>query len=122
MNIGIYANTTTNRLIPKDVKQRVKVLQWIHAAEGTFMLHAIAITYARWNIPEDSPDILAQAEEGFSVNVQNDLDWLDTELSLSSGPFLCGDKVTAADMMMQFSIDLILVTKLGTQGRAWPGI
>lgn len=122
MNIGIYANTTTNRLIPKDVKQRVKVLQWIHAAEGTFMLHAIAITYARWNIPEDSPDILAQAEEGFSVNVQNDLDWLETELSLSSGPFLCGDKVTAADMMMQFSIDLILVTKLGTQGRAWPGI
>jgi glutathione S-transferase len=111
-----------NRLIPQDVKQRVKVLQWIHAAEGTFMLHAIAITYARWNIPKDAPDILSQTEKGLSVNVQNDLDWLETELSFSPGPFLCGDKPTAADTMMQFSIDIILVTNLGTQGRTWPGI
>jgi glutathione S-transferase len=86
------------------------------------MIHAMAITYARWNIPKDSSDILSQAERGLSVNVQSDLDWLETELSLSSGRFLCGDKVTAADMMMQFSVDVIMVTKLGTQGRTWPGI
>jgi glutathione S-transferase len=85
------------------------------------MLHALAITYARWNIPADS-DILAQAEKGLSVNVQNDLDWLETELSFSPGPFLCGDRITAADTMMQFSIDFILVTKLGTQGRTWTNI
>ena len=54
--------------------------------------------------------------------MQNDLDWLETELSFSSGRFLCGETITAADTMMQFSIDFILVTKLGTQGRTWPTI
>lgn len=86
------------------------------------MLHALAITYARWNIPSTSPEILAQAEKGLSVNVQNDLDWLETELSFSSGKFLCGKDITAADTMMQFSIEFILVTKLGTMERTWPGI
>lgn len=113
-----------NRLIPKDVKERIKVLQWIHASEATFMLHGLAITYARWTIPKEAQEsgVLEQAEKGLSVNVQKDLDWLETELSLSPGKFLCGDKVTAEDMMMQFSIDFILTTKLGTQGKTWPNI
>jgi glutathione S-transferase len=57
-----------------------------------------------------------------SVNVQNDLSWLETELSLSQGAFLCGDHVTAADIMMQFSAEFILERELGTGGREYPGI
>jgi glutathione S-transferase len=113
----------SSRLIPRtDIKQRIKVLQWVHAAEATFMVHALAITYARWNIPSSAPEVLAQAEKGLAVNVQKDLDWLETELSFSTGKFLCGEEVTAADMMMHFSIEFILVTKLGTHGREWPRI
>jgi glutathione S-transferase len=112
-----------NDVIPKDPQEKIKVLQWIHAAEATFMLHALAITYSRWNIPKSAdPSILQEVEKGLSVNVQNDLDWLEKELSQSTGKFLCGHAVTAADTMMHFSLDFILKTKLGTQGKSWPGI
>jgi glutathione S-transferase len=56
-----------------------------------------------------------------SANVQNDLSWLETELSLSPG-FLCGDHVTAADVMMRFSLEFIIAMKLGTQGKEYPSI
>jgi glutathione S-transferase len=35
---------------------------------------------------------------------------------------LCGDHITAADIMMQFSADFILARELGTQGKEWPNI
>lgn len=61
-------------------------------------------------------------EKSLSVNVQNDLSWLETELSLSTGKFLCGDHVTVADIMMQFSADFIFARELGTQGKEFPNI
>lgn len=61
-------------------------------------------------------------ERGMSINIQKDLDWLEDELSKSQGSFLCGDKITAADTMMHFSVDFIMRTKLGTQGKEWPEI
>jgi glutathione S-transferase len=57
-----------------------------------------------------------------SVNVQNDMSWLETELSLSQGQFLCGENVTAADIMMQFSAEFIIARELGTMGKEWPNI
>lgn len=113
----------TGKLLPQDPKERIKVRQWIHASEATFALHAISILYARWNIPKDVPEGTVEAtEKGMSANVQNDLSWLETELSLSTGRFLCGDHVTAADIMMQFSADFILIRELGTQGKEYPNI
>jgi glutathione S-transferase len=110
------------RLLPHDAKQRVKVRQWVHAAEATFALHAVAIYYARSHIPKDAPEgTVEAAEKGMSANVQNDLSWLETELSLSPG-FLCGDHVTAADVMMRFSLEFIIAMKLGTQGKEYPSI
>lgn len=111
------------RLLPHDPAQRVKVRQWVHAAEATFALHALAILYARWNIPADAPKGTVEAtEQGMAANVQNDLSWLETELSLAQGDFLCGEHVTAADVMMQFSAEFILARELGTQGREYPNI
>ncbi|KAF2642939.1 thioredoxin-like protein [Massarina eburnea CBS 473.64] len=116
----------SHNLLPSKGEGRVKVLQWIHAAEATFMLHALAITYVRWNMPKSgNPTILSETESGLSINVQKDLEWLETELVQSSGGFLCGKDVTAADTMMQFSLEFIFKTELGTQGKgvdAWPNI
>lgn len=87
------------------------------------MLHALAILYARWNIPADAPEgTVEAAEKGMSANVQNDLSWLETELSLSQGRYLCGDDLTAADVMMQFSADFILTRELGTGGKEYVNI
>lgn len=113
----------TGKLLPGDPKDRIKVRQWVHAAEATFALHALAILYARWNMPDDAPRGTMEAmENGMAVNVQKDLSWLETELSLSPGRFLCGDHVTAADTMMQFSVDFILARELGTQGKEYVNI
>ena len=65
---------------------------------------------------------LPEIEDGMSVNIQKDLDWLETELGLGQTKFLCGNEVTAADRMMQFSIDYIVRLKIGTQGRSWPNV
>jgi glutathione S-transferase len=110
------------KLLPTDPSQRVKVRQWIHASEATFALHALAILYARWNIKDAPEGTIEAAEERMSVNVQNDMSWLETELSLSQGQFLCGDHVTAADIMMQFSAEFILARELGTGGKEWPNV
>lgn len=50
--------------------------------------------------------------------MQNDLNHLESELSKSE-KFLCGDQVTAADVMMAFSAGFILARQLGTQGKRW---
>ncbi|KAL5373349.1 hypothetical protein DPSP01_012791 [Paraphaeosphaeria sporulosa] len=72
-----------HKFIPSSTTERIKVLQWLHAAEATFLLHALAITYVRWNIPSSAAEqgVLEQMEAGLAVNVQKDLDWLETELS-----------------------------------------
>ncbi|UPX14068.1 Glutathione transferase [Ascochyta rabiei] len=108
--------------MPKDDKTRIKVLQWVHAAEATFALHGLAILYARWNIKDAPEGVLEAAEKGMSVNVQNDMSWLESELSLSPGAFLVGDRPTAADIMMHFSATFIIARELGTNGKEWSNI
>ncbi len=88
------------------------------------MLHALAITYTRWNAPKhvhEAGDVETM-EKGMSVNVQNDFNWLESELDRGSGKFLVGDEITAADVMMMFSVEFILARGLGTKGcdTKWP--
>lgn len=96
---------------------------WIHSSEATFALHGLAVLYARWNFPkslsESNPSALTDMESGIAVNVQKDLDWLEKELGASTGMFLVGNQVTAADVMMLFSVQFILERKLGTEGKSW---
>ena len=110
------------KLMPKDAKERIKVSQWVHAAEATFALHGLAILYARLNIKDAPEGVVEAAEQGMSVNVQNDMSWLESELSLSPGEFLVGDHPTAADIMMHFSAMFIIAQELGTNGKEWPNI
>ena len=110
------------KMLPSDPVRRAKVRQWVHAAEATFALHALAILYARWNIKDAPEKTVEAAEERMSANVQNDMSWLETELSFSQSRFLFGDHVTAADIMMQFSAEFILARELGTNGKEWPNV
>ncbi|KAK7635828.1 hypothetical protein IWX49DRAFT_610185 [Phyllosticta citricarpa] len=110
----------SHRLLPRDPSARIKVLQWLHAAEATFLLHSLAITYARWYYPADAPRAgLAQMEASMATNVENDFCWLEGELERSEGGFLVGNDVTVADVMMQFSVRFILEKGLGTRKGRW---
>lgn len=109
-----------NKLLPPvgDPK-RYAVLHWVHAAEATYALHALAVLYCRW-FQKDGD--VAKTEEGASVNVQKDLDYLGQVLEMSKGKFLLGEQLTAADCMMEFTADFVFARKLGTQGKSWPRV
>lgn len=108
----------SHRLLPADEAQRVKVREWIHAAEGTFVVHCIPTVYVRRIDPSAAED-LAPSLAG---NVAKDLDWLEAELKRGNGMYLVGNHVTAADTMVAFSIQFIFRMKLGPQDRKWEGI
>lgn len=113
-------------LIPpqEDIYLRNRVLTFVHAAEATLALHALTILYARWSFPEELKKTHRQAldemEGKMAGNMRNDLDWLEAELGHSTGRFLVGDQVTAADVMMQFSVQFVFERELGTKGGDWP--
>jgi glutathione S-transferase len=96
----------------QDEAKRNRVRTFIHAAEGTFMVHCLAITYARWFAPESmkSSGDLKKLEEGVAINVGKDLGWLNSELG--GKKFIAGDHVTAADTMCLFSIQFIFARDL----------
>lgn len=107
---------------------RAKVREWMSAAEGAFMIHGLAIHYARWRIPEPAKSdgkTLAEMEKGLAKNVQGDLDWLESELREEDGDFrefLVGDELTVADIMMHFSVQFIFARKLGIEDKTWPAV
>jgi glutathione S-transferase len=89
---------------------------WIHASEATFLLHAVAITYMRSSLPQSSlkhSDYGDRMEASLSVNVLKDLDWLESELAKNNGGYLVGKTLTAADVMMHYSIQFIFGKRLG---------
>lgn len=102
-----------HRLLPPvgDPK-RYAVLQWVHAAEATYTLHSIAILYARWHQQSGNVE---ETEARLSKNVQNDLNYFQSELKKSGGKFLFGDQPTVADMQMHFSLSFIVARELGTK-------
>ncbi|CAN8100136.1 unnamed protein product [Discula destructiva] len=127
------AYDTDHTLLPpqSDVAARAKVREWLHASEGAFMVPAMPVLYTRWHVPEDVPGrdkLLAVVEEKLSANVHNSFDWLEGELesqkARGSG-WLVGDDLTAADIVLQFSVQFIMERKLGVGGRGegrWPEV
>lgn len=89
------------------------------------MLHALAILYARWKIPEAAASHIDEMEQSLSANVHNDLNWIESTLVEQRGngkEYLVGDALTVADVMMQFSIEFIFKRELGVKGKGgeWP--
>jgi glutathione S-transferase len=88
----------SHRLIPTERVARAKVREWIAASEGTFMIHGLAVLYARLQMPEaGKKDILPELEKKLGANVQGNFDWLELELQSGNGNFLVGDHITAAE-------------------------
>jgi glutathione S-transferase len=95
-----------------DEAKRNRIRTFVHAAEGTFLIHALAVTYARWFSPESvkSSGELKELEKGLAINVGKDLGWLDAELE--GKKFISGDSVSAADTMCLFSVQFIFARDL----------
>ena len=49
-----------------------------------------------------------------------DMNYLEAALSNSTGKFLCGNEVTAADCMMEFSAAFIMARELGIKAQSYP--
>ena len=105
-------------LMPADTATRSQVRVWMSAADGTFLIHALAIAYGSGAAPESGEKLHA----GLSPQVHRDFDWLESELKKGSGKFLVGDRLTAADTMMCFSVAFILKMGLGVKGKKWPAV
>ncbi|KAF2762037.1 thioredoxin-like protein [Pseudovirgaria hyperparasitica] len=114
-----------HRIIPaNDDPKYPDVLQWIHAAEGQILLHALSITYATWMSPPAVKESggFDKLLENLSINVVRDFDWLEGELGKNSGDFLVGNTVTGADIMTAFSARFVLTRELGTKGKTWSNV
>lgn len=95
----------SSSLLPKDPQVRAEAREWLHAAEGTFMLHASAILYARWQIAEEARETLKGMEERLSKNVVNDMNWLEGVLRAQKEKgrkWIVGEELSIADIQMQF--------------------
>jgi glutathione S-transferase len=70
----------------------------------------------RLSLPQSSlkhSDYGDRMEALLSVNVLKDLDWLDAELAKNEGGYLVGKTLSAADIMMHFSVQFIFARRLG---------
>lgn len=111
---------TLHLLPPPGSPLRYKTLQWIHASEATFLLHGLACLYVQWH--QHDGDV-QKTLQGLGGNVVKDLDYLESHLQKQQeekeegGRYIMGGKnITAADVMMQFSVRFILTRELGTKG------
>lgn len=107
-----------HRLLPAvGDAQRYEILQWVHAAEASLIMHAVPILYSRWH--QVGGDFI-QTEDAMSHHVIQDLDFLEGTLSASTGRYLLGGSLTAADFNVHWSVDVILAWELGIRGKSWP--
>ena len=112
----------SHKMLPEaktHVCQRSRIQTLIHGAEGAMLLYALAVPYFRWQLPEpykssvEGHKAVEETEGKMSVNVQDDLVWLEKELASSTGSFLVSNNVTAADIMMHLSGEFTVERELG---------
>ena len=104
-----------HRLLPADRIQRTKVREWIHVAEGAFMVHCLPTVYIR----RTDATAAERLSHDLKQYVSKDLDWLEAELERGNGKYLVGDHVTAADTMVAFSIQFIFRMDLAPRDKRW---
>ena len=115
----------SHRFLPiGPAEERAKVREWIHSAEGIFMAHCLPTVYNR-RIDASLAEKLAP---GVEKVVAKDLDWLEEEYVARKGKYLVGNEITAADIMVAFSVHFIfaigLASKDPTQSsnEKWKGV
>jgi glutathione S-transferase len=101
---------SSNRFLPPktDPSARAQVREWLHAAEGTFMVHAVAILYSRREMPDEGRNLVPALEERLSKNVKNDFNWLEgvlKEQRAKGRDWIVGEGLTLADIQMQYRYD-----------------
>ena len=82
------------------------------------MVHCLPTVYNR-RIDATMAEKLAPGQE---KNVVKDLNWLEAELKAGNGRYLGGDKVTAADTMVAFSVQFIFAMRLARRNSGWAAI
>ncbi|CZR46025.1 uncharacterized protein FPRO_11472 [Fusarium proliferatum ET1] len=118
----IESYDSTSRLLPQEAHARASVREWIQASEGTFMMNAVPIIMARMGMPKEAAQYVSGLEAAIVLRVNEAMQWLEAELESgpSKGQFIVGTDLTAADIMMGFSIECIFAMKLGTESQDWP--
>ncbi|KAF5630261.1 GTT1-glutathione S-transferase [Fusarium tjaetaba] len=118
----IESYDSASRLLPQEAHARAKVREWIQASEGTFMMNAVPIIITRMGMPKEAAQYASGLEAAIAPRVHEAMQWLEAELESgpSKGQFIVGADLTAADIMMGFSIECIFAMKLGTESREWP--
>lgn len=106
-----YPTQSSEPLIPlaSSAAARAKVREFMHLAEGTFMMHAYPGILTK-RLP---PNLLASKDvHEFQIiamrRVYDDIDWLEKHLHEAKTAFLVGEYLSAADIMMGFSAQVIL--------------
>ena len=104
------------RLMPTQTARKIKVMEFVHAAEATLMMHALPYLYVCRVVKASQPNRLPEAkdllQDGLTAMVRKDLDWLEYELEAKGGGWLVGNDTTAADIMMGFSVQCIVANQL----------
>jgi glutathione S-transferase len=74
------------------------------------------IVYAGWFMPEAHKDALPELQEKMSINVRNDLNYLENTLkeNTKSG-YIFGNDITFADIMVAFSAHYVLALEKGAK-------
>ncbi|RBQ69733.1 hypothetical protein FVER14953_07652 [Fusarium verticillioides] len=118
----IESYDSASGLLPREAHARARVREWIQASEGTFMMNAVPIIITRMGMPKEAAQYTSGLEDAIAPRVHEAMQWLESELESgpSNGQFIVGTDLTAADIMMGFSIECIFAMKLGTKSHEWP--
>ena len=104
----------SRRLLPQDEGQRIKVREWIHATEGTFIVRWLPTIYVR-QVDTSTAEKLGPSLAGYVVR---DLGWLEGGLKKGSGRLSC-EHVSAVDTIVALSVQCIFWLRLALQNRKW---
>jgi glutathione S-transferase len=83
---------------PRDTREHVRYLHWLHFAEGTIMLHLVARLYL--GRVGDAAKAMQSRVDGM---IGNELDLVEAELA--QGGHMAGTAFSAADVQMMFPLE-----------------
>ncbi|KAK9863105.1 hypothetical protein WJX84_003577 [Apatococcus fuscideae] len=99
--------------VPCGTPQRAEYLQWFNTAE-TVGMRSVAKLYLYKVIPDSNPkktpELLQQGVDGTKAYLQDLEDYLSTR---HKGDWVCGSQLTAADIMLSYTLGLMTYSTAG---------